>query len=580
MSQMENLKQIEELKSNLRDRKYEDVEKVWRTLSGEARLELMRFCYKSGIDNFISDKHFDFWWTDRGLLLGTDNIVSDIEYGGIIKEYGEIFNLSDGQLEFVRNGFRGERYDYEGRESVKDVALYTRLFDYKELVEKFDFLSYELLGKHPRIFKCDPRRTESRIKFLKEQGKINLIQIFDGSYSVENEEAFMEDLFSKKEMFNLKYQKELEKKLEEMSREGDYQALVSMIRDDAPGSAYDSFLELALRAIYGDKKLLKDINERKELLEKIRQLNENQVRINAQNKENSEPEKPREIKYVMTELPGGRVGCVAIDVETGLPIEMPELSININLENNSEVSELFWVVYPSDGGRKPSSKTPTVGGTGKERKALDKEANERYLEELEKLGITCEGYFASSEGQPAAGEDMVYHYILKREEEGVSSKGQYVICEAIGQEGNATYIIKVREEEDLRELLQRNKMAELVELDRAVRVYHTSDNCSPMRIKNLFQLVDEGIKDVRNTWSREKLQKEITELVPASEIPDAVKYVTEVSGKLEGITEFTKRTAKNIKEKIKKVEQNDINASNGGNSGESVSEKDSEEVEI
>lgn len=488
---------VEIIKVLLRERRYQDIDERWRFLSGDEVLELMLYSFESGNEKLIDKEHFEKWSPDTIFLKDK------------IAEFAELFKLSKGQVDFVRRGFCGERY--KDKETVREVALYTRFLGYSELVKKFDFISPETFGGSPRIFKCDPRRTESRIRFLLEIGRINF-SVKEGVLSISNYPEFMEDLYSKTENFNYRYQSLLEKKIQSLDKEGDYKAIASMVYE-VPDYSYDKFLELALRAIYGDKSLLTRIEERKERFEKNK-ISQNILQISNEQK----------------------------SVETASQ-EVASLESKIDMVSNDEVLELFNVIEMNE----PTN--PRGGGNThlrergeSNRLPLDEKAIDEYINKLKAMGIKCLGYITSNAGIKVANEDYVRHYVFEYE--------NYKILEPIGQPGNASYVIPFTDDKEFEEMMKENTKRELVMQERAVQVNHKllangEYNYSPMRVKNLIQIVKEGKKDLSNGWTIEKLQSEITELVPESEIPEAVEY----------ITEFTKATAKRISNKIKKMEK-------------------------
>ena len=178
--------------------------------------------------------------------------------------YYKEFNVSEELAQQLFRSFRtkdyrimddGTRRMVDDREKyiLKILGLYARLREYDELTKKFPCFSRKIIGQNPNIMKCDTRRTSSRIAFL--------LEINNGKIPDEN--AFARDLTAMNDSFNLKYQKEITKKLYFLERGTvAYSVLANMV-NEVPDYAYDKFIELSLRALYGEERLLYCIEKEK-----------------------------------------------------------------------------------------------------------------------------------------------------------------------------------------------------------------------------------------------------------------------------------------------------------------------------
>lgn len=581
--------------------KYSFVEREWRFLPSEVRLEIMEFCLNRGIYYFINEQHFQNWPNDVRMLQEA------------IREYAEQFHMTERQVEWLKEYFRGPFYD--GKDSVKTLATYVRMKNYYKLTQRYSFYTPELVSQNLRMLKCDPRRTNARIQFLLEQTPEGIV----------TDSQFVKEIVDRNQEFNFRHQDVLEEKMEAFQEQDEYQFLLDITQNDVSEDVYAKFLEYALRTFYGDTKLLERIEQkRSQLLEKVSIVKkENLPESVEKNKKNSymrlevtesengnlngKPEDSREEavgeqqddsgkkqetfeqsevekkkwKGMIVEYGNIMMGVVVPEDVTELSNEeikeifekrrktqgatrKKETSGSLTLEDETNLDSLLVDIvnaFPIE--KKPSSQRR--GGTKERgissRKPLDKQAIAAYINELSKMGITCEGRISREQGgTKAAGEDCVYYYIF--------CQGKYRILEPIGQPNNRTLVMRLnKEENNLEQLVKHNSIPELVKKGIMCRLNHKDNkeyDYSPIRLANILQLVNEGSK-IQN-WDRNRVKEEITQLLPKSEIPNAMEYISNIC----------KETSYNIKRKIRKLE---INATHQ-NAGTDEKVFDVGEVEI
>ena len=193
---------VNDVKIMLRNREYQEINKIWNELSSDERLEVMKHSFQIKRykpeekdwffeEYLISEEHFRVWYSDRVMIKER------------IQELARKFELSEFALDNIKYGFYKGSYRAE---SVKMVALYFRLQGYQELMEKYGCITLELLKNNPTIFECAPLRTEARLKFLLEQ-KPEI-----------TEDEFVQDLTAYTPDFNRKYQEALVKKFNEFEQ--------------------------------------------------------------------------------------------------------------------------------------------------------------------------------------------------------------------------------------------------------------------------------------------------------------------------------------------------------------------------
>lgn len=507
---------IAEMINLINEGKYSFVEKEWRFLSSEVRLELMEYCLKNGLYYFINEQHFQKWNSDISMLKGA------------VKEYAEKLHMSEEQVAWLKDSFRGKIYD--GKETVKLFATYVRMKEYYQLTEKYDFYTPELISQNLRMLKCDSRRTDARIQFLLEQSPDGIVA----------DSQFVKEIIDRNKEFNFRHQDVLEEKMEAFQSKEEYVFLLDIVQNDVSENVYAKFLEYALRTFYGDKRLLERIEYKR------RQFTQ---RASEGKKEDA----PVKMKTVMVER-GDRITSITVpedvqvvsqeDIEKILKRDRESASVGFSLEDEVGLNDLFTEInnaFPIEEKpfikRKSGTKEREVSG----KKPLDKKAIKKYIDGLENMGIPCEGCISTTEGgTKAAGEDSVYYYIF--------SQGKYRVLEPIGQPNNRTLIMRLNEEEDnLEALVKNNSISKLVKDGIMCRLNHRTngereyDYCY-MRLANILQLINEGVKS--QTWDRDRIKSEITELLPKEEIPNAMQYITGIS----------KNTAYEIKKKVRILE--------------------------
>lgn len=449
----------------------------WKVLESNERQEILYRAYKDNIRLFVGPKHFEEHPADKQVLANAMEENAN-KLGMNFPELGEVFW-----------GFKGKKYETLTKDEAtveRTLATYVRLREYCELVDKYhqiDFL--EILKLNRSILKCDSVRTEARLKFLLEQN--------NGFFSDKTEVARELSLIN--ERFNLKYQRDIEQKLFLLEPGSVAYSTLASRTGDIPDSAYDKFLELALRVVYGDKKLIGLIERErkkafKEKMPKIEPI------VDETNINNQEPELPE------------------------IPAVVPVVT-----EEEVIVEELFGGALPAEEGMK------NPAGTGKgrattipnARETLDDEKIDKFLKDLRETGINCEGFIESDSGFKANGEESVRFYILK--------VNDYLILEPIGQVGNGTYVIQnVPNVEELKTIITTNTKPDLVRKGIAIMLKHDRSEdqeyvYSTQRIANMAAIIEEFSKPERETVSISKIREQVTALIPKEEAPEAAEYV-------------------------------------------------------
>ena len=228
---------------------YDIVEKGWRRLGEEARLEVMQRAFRESQYRFIDREHFSIFPSDL------DSIKNKIT------SYSKMFGLTEWECNGILTRFKGGKY--EKGQALPELALYSRLKEYVDFANEIEPLSLALLVENHRIFRCEASRTAARVKFLQE---VNPDIIND-------EKKFVEELLMFSDEFNIKYQAQMEKKISTLDA-ATYKAAVllstkrvndmNMDEDEKQYFQYDNFLELALKVAYGDRGILDRIEKIKQ----------------------------------------------------------------------------------------------------------------------------------------------------------------------------------------------------------------------------------------------------------------------------------------------------------------------------
>lgn len=491
------------------ERQYKVILDNWRTLGENERQEILYRAYKDNVKMIIGPRHFEDFAFDKQVLVDG------------MQKYADRLNLNIGEVGEIFWGFKGKRYESTNKDEAfieRTFATYARLREYSELVEKYSHMDFaSILNQNRAILRCDANRTESRINFLLEQNR----------GEVPDKALMSRELSMVNWKFNLKYQKEIEQKLFLLEPGSIAYTTLASKTDDVPDYAYDKFLELALRVIYGDEKLIKLIqNERR--------------------------------KAFLEKQP-------SVDFEVNDPqtVEKPVETISDKEETEDEIDVktlLFEGALPAEEGMRDFGGNGARGGVSvpSARESLDENKIKEFLKELKTLGINCDGYIESEAGFKAVGQENVRYYVLRVKD--------YLILEPIGQVGNGTYVIKnIEDKEELKELITTNSKPDLVRKGVAIMLKHDRTEekeyiYSAQRLANIATIIEEFSREERPTVSFAEVKKQITELVPKEESPQAAEYIWKL-----GISQKERLAKKivelegklSVKTRRKKVQSND-----------------------
>lgn len=456
------------------EKQYKFFTDNWRTFEEDERLEILYRAYRDNIKVIINPSHFQNYTLDKQVLVNG------------MQKYADKFGLAIDEINQIFWGFKGKRYESQNKEEAfieRALATYVRLREYHELTERYAQVNFgDILKLNLNILRCDSNRTESRLNFLLEENNGTII----------DKEKVAKELSMVNWQFNLMYQKEIEQKLFLLEPGTVAYNVLASKSGEIPDFAYDKFLELALRVIYGDEKLIKLIeSERKKVF------------IENQAQEGSKKN-----------------------------IDLPnEVQVNIQPakeENDDEIAIkelLFEGALPAEEGMKDfisgSGNGAKVAPNAKE--YLNEDKIKKFLKELKNFGIKCEGYIESDSGFKAVGEESVRFYVLKVED--------YIILESIGQVGNGTYIMKSLEDnESLKKLITSSTKPDLVRSGIAIMLKHErTENqeymYSAQRLANMATVIKEFSRDDRPIVTFADIKKQVTKLVPKEEAPNAAEYV-------------------------------------------------------
>lgn len=466
---------------------YEMLDSLWLDFPQELRLEIIYRAQRDGVKHFTNEERFV---TEYGEHSGNSDFEAIIK---AVNGMGYDLGLTSQEIKDLHNYMRISDYNSKSVFTIeleKLLMLYRRLREYTELDEKYECLDLNDNKFNFSLMKCDPRRTEARIKFLLELGD-----------SVMPKGANLKGhLTMPSNRFNLRYQSDIERRVSVIEPGSiEYVALAEYVNGD-PECAYDKFLEVALMAVYGDKKLVEIIEKKREQVrEEI--LRETEIELLRQDAEKADGiQEPEEFIRIH-----------------GMPVESRE-ETERGSGNGHETSNSRLEVF-------------------------DLQRINEFLGELRKYGIRRIGELETDGGVPAKNKDFVIFQIL--EVDGCR------ILEPVGQANNRTYIIRGSETlEEIRGIIETRGRDALVTEGYAMRFNHhrtenqTYDYASQIqKLKNLALLTRELASKRQLDISLEQIRQEVTALIDKGEIPKASSYIRKLKQAADFIFRRTEKQA-------------------------------------
>ena len=438
---------------------YDFIEKNWIVFPDELKDDLILRSFEDG-NNYFSSKSFlmQYGYKDLARIKNEKARLSIL------------FDLNEEKNRELYFGLKGRKYNSKDKDEEyisRTLGVYSMLKNYELLTKKYSFFTPEIVSRNYNLLKCDYRRTESRINFLYE--------LYNGEFP---QSINLSNLLTDRTVyFNMKYRREIEKRIASMSPGTMEFSILTSFVNEVPDYAYDKFLEISLRAIYGDEKILKIIEEKKK-----------------------------------------------------------EIIAAEKQENILEIDELFDGAFPVEhSGRAWSTGNSTRNIEGNNSDFLDEEKINEFLIKLAENGITCEGYINAEGGTKSFGQKHVRYYILNVENYKILEPLGQVGNSTIIMKNNIT-IDEMREKIQNSSLPQVIRDGFAIKLYHT-RTDDNSYQYSVQRIKNIQVLMNEFLKEKSAQLTLAQIRSKVTKIISREEVEEATEYLWDL-GKNTSITLF------------------------------------------